>query len=240
MIPTRRAKSTPGICSLISSIAPCMARPARTARSGSSSWATGAPKTAITLSPMNLSTVPPKRVTSSPSRLSARSTMDLSASGSIRSATAVYPERSANSTVALRRSSGRASGAAAGGEGGVDVSRDGGAGQRGPALDAELRARRVLLAAAWAGGGQPVPAGHAKASPVGVLRAAGRTLHPHVPEVTYLAISVKVRSVTLGQAKWLSRISRHLQTSALSRSGCPRPWGLARPAPRPDAPRSGR
>ena len=40
---------------LTSSIASCIASPARTARSGSSSWATGAPKTPITLSPMNLS-----------------------------------------------------------------------------------------------------------------------------------------------------------------------------------------
>ena len=38
---------------------------ARTARSGSSSCATGAPKTAITASPMNFSTVPPKRSSSS-------------------------------------------------------------------------------------------------------------------------------------------------------------------------------
>ena len=34
-------------------------RPARTARSASSSWATGAPHTAMTASPMNFSTVPP-------------------------------------------------------------------------------------------------------------------------------------------------------------------------------------
>ena len=33
--------------------------PARTARSASSSWAVGAPQTAITASPMNFSTVPP-------------------------------------------------------------------------------------------------------------------------------------------------------------------------------------
>ena len=33
--------------------------PARTARSASSSWATGAPQTAMTASPMNFSTVPP-------------------------------------------------------------------------------------------------------------------------------------------------------------------------------------
>ena len=44
---------------LISSIAACIPNPARTARSASSSCATGAPKIAITLSPMYLSTVPP-------------------------------------------------------------------------------------------------------------------------------------------------------------------------------------
>ena len=38
-----------------------IASAARTARSGSSSCATGAPKSAITASPMNFSTVPPKR-----------------------------------------------------------------------------------------------------------------------------------------------------------------------------------
>ena len=38
-----------------------IARAARTARSGSSSCASGAPKSAITASPMNFSTVPPWR-----------------------------------------------------------------------------------------------------------------------------------------------------------------------------------
>ena len=42
-----------------SSTAAHIARAALTARSGSSPWATGAPKTAITASPMNFSTVPP-------------------------------------------------------------------------------------------------------------------------------------------------------------------------------------
>ena len=37
-----------------------IASAARTARSGSSSWAIGAPKTAMTASPMNFSTVPPR------------------------------------------------------------------------------------------------------------------------------------------------------------------------------------
>jgi hypothetical protein len=41
-----------------------IASAARTARSGSSSCATGAPKMAITASPMNFSTVPPKRSSS--------------------------------------------------------------------------------------------------------------------------------------------------------------------------------
>ena len=45
-----------------------IASAARTARSGSSSCATGAPKTAITASPMNFSTVPPKRSSSARSR----------------------------------------------------------------------------------------------------------------------------------------------------------------------------
>ena len=72
-----------------SSMASCIPSAARTARSASSSCATGAPNRAITLSPMYLSTVPPKRSTSAPSRSSERSTSDFTASGSIPSATAV-------------------------------------------------------------------------------------------------------------------------------------------------------
>ena len=64
LIPTRSRKATSaGSCSLIRSISACIASAARTARSGSSSWATGAPNTAITLSPMYLSIEPPKRST---------------------------------------------------------------------------------------------------------------------------------------------------------------------------------
>ena len=60
LTPTRRSKLIPpGRPALTSSIAACMPSPARTARSASSSCATGAPKSAITLSPMYLSTVPP-------------------------------------------------------------------------------------------------------------------------------------------------------------------------------------
>ena len=71
---------------------------ARTARSGSSSCATGAPKTAITASPMNFSTVPPKR--SSSIRACVRGTAPACArtSSGIEplSARAVKPTRSAN------------------------------------------------------------------------------------------------------------------------------------------------
>jgi len=45
-----------------------IASAARTARSGSSSCATGAPNNAITASPMNFSTVPPNRSSSARSR----------------------------------------------------------------------------------------------------------------------------------------------------------------------------
>ena len=58
--PTRSSKFAPEPRpALISAIASCIPSPARTARSASSSWATGAPKRAMTLSPMYLSTVPP-------------------------------------------------------------------------------------------------------------------------------------------------------------------------------------
>jgi hypothetical protein len=57
-IPIRTASSGPGRAAFTRSIAASTARPARTARSASSSWATGAPNTAMTASPMNFSTVP--------------------------------------------------------------------------------------------------------------------------------------------------------------------------------------
>ena len=66
--PTRTASPSPGSASFRSAIASKIRSPARTARSGSSSWATGAPKTAITASPMNFSTVPPNPSTSRRSR----------------------------------------------------------------------------------------------------------------------------------------------------------------------------
>jgi hypothetical protein len=59
LTPTRTDRSITADA-LSSRIADRIANPARTARSASSSWATGAPKTAITASPTNFSTVPPK------------------------------------------------------------------------------------------------------------------------------------------------------------------------------------
>ena len=61
LIPTRTCSDRAGSSAFSSSIASRTRNPARTARSASSSCATGAPNTAITASPMNFSTVPPKR-----------------------------------------------------------------------------------------------------------------------------------------------------------------------------------
>ena len=86
---------------------PLMASAAATARSASSSCETGTPKTAITESPMNLSTVPPWAATISPSCRKAVSTSWATTSGSVRSASEVKPTTSAKSTVASLRSSSR-------------------------------------------------------------------------------------------------------------------------------------
>ena len=58
-MPTRMARSGIARSEPIASIRATSSRPARTARSASSSWAVGTPQTAITASPMNFSTVPP-------------------------------------------------------------------------------------------------------------------------------------------------------------------------------------
>ena len=82
-----------------------IASAARTARSGSSSCAVGAPKSATTASPMNFSTVPPKR-SSSPRRCAwYGASRPRTSSGSSCSARAVKPTRSAKSTVTTLRSS---------------------------------------------------------------------------------------------------------------------------------------
>ena len=85
----------------------CICSAARTARSASSSWATGAPKSATSASPTILSTRPPKADTSDESAAKQRSTRFLTVSGSAVSEKFVNPTRSANSTVVTRRSSGR-------------------------------------------------------------------------------------------------------------------------------------
>ena len=82
-----------------------MATAARTARSASSSWTWGTPKTAMTASPAYFSTTPPKAriccaISSKYAVRSARS-----CSGSCRTASSVDPARSAKSTVTSLRSS---------------------------------------------------------------------------------------------------------------------------------------
>jgi hypothetical protein len=92
-------------CSVPSSaIQSRIASAARTARSGSSSCASGAPKSAITASPMNFSTVPPNRSSSDRRRAWYGDSTAWTSSGSSRSARAVNPTRSAKSTVTTFRS----------------------------------------------------------------------------------------------------------------------------------------
>src|SRR5437868_2426957 len=89
-----------------------IASAARTARSASSSWTTGAPTTATTASPMNFSAVPPRRSSSERTRAWYDDSSARTSSGSDRSARAVDPTRSQNTTVTIFRSStGRAAGA---------------------------------------------------------------------------------------------------------------------------------
>ncbi len=95
----------PGSCSFISASASRIASAARTALSGSSSCVVGAPNTAITASPMNFSTVPPRRSSSSRSRAKYGVRVARTSSGSSCSLLLVKPTRSANRTVMTFRSS---------------------------------------------------------------------------------------------------------------------------------------
>ena len=83
----------------------CMCMPARTARSASSSCATGAPNSATMPSPRILSTTPPKEAMSVARRSKQPSTRCFTSSGSRSSAKRVKPTMSANNTVTIRRSS---------------------------------------------------------------------------------------------------------------------------------------
>src|SRR4051794_30849759 len=82
-----------------------IARPARTARSGSSSWVAGAPKTATTASPMYFSIVPPCPSSASRMRSSWGRIAAPNSSGSCSEPVAVEPTMSAKSTVTTLRSS---------------------------------------------------------------------------------------------------------------------------------------
>ena len=85
-----------------------MASAAATARSGSSSCATGAPNTAMVASPMCLSTEPPCSTISSSVRARKRSTMRRISSAPSVLDSSVKLQRSANSTATCRRSASRA------------------------------------------------------------------------------------------------------------------------------------
>ncbi len=127
----------------------------RTARSASSSCATGAPKTAMTASPMNFSTVPPKRSMSALTRSWYGRSVARTSSGSARSERFVKPTRSTKSTETTLRSS--PAGAAAA--------------ERLPAGEAEACPLGVLLAA----GGADDHAGIFAAGRDRVYAAGGRS-----------------------------------------------------------------
>src|SRR4029077_10018467 len=117
LTPIRAARDTPWSRSsslLSATSASRISPPARTARRASSSWTFGTPKTAITASPMNFSTVPPCR--SRAARISSkyRDITRRSDSGSSRSPIAVDPVTSQKTTVTVLRVSCCATGSASG------------------------------------------------------------------------------------------------------------------------------
>ena len=101
----RTFRSRSASLSFSSCTAAHIASAALTARSGSSPRASGAPKTAMTASPMNFSTVPPHASICSRTRAKYGVRIARTSSGSRRSARAVKPTRSAKSTVTTLRSS---------------------------------------------------------------------------------------------------------------------------------------
>ena len=103
--PIRMCSSLPMSAAFSSSTRDRTARAARTARSGSSSWATGAPKIATTASPMNFSTVPPYRSSSTRRFSNTVPRNARTSSGSSCSASSVEPTTSAKRTLTKRRSS---------------------------------------------------------------------------------------------------------------------------------------
>ena len=98
---TATSRPSPRSSSMVSR----MRSAARTARSASSSCAVGAPKTAMTASPMNFSTVPPKLSMSALTRSWYGLRVARTSSGSARSERSVKPTRSTNSTETTFRSS---------------------------------------------------------------------------------------------------------------------------------------
>ena len=98
---TATSRPSPRKASIVSRIR----NAARTARSASSSCATGAPKTAMTASPMNFSTVPPKLSMSAFTRSWYGRSVARTSSGSARSERSVKPTRSTKRTDTTLRSS---------------------------------------------------------------------------------------------------------------------------------------
>ena len=115
LIPIRIARSAPArseSSAFSSASRRCMASAHRIARSGSSSCTIGAPNAATTASPMNFSTVPPNRRTSSAMASKNGRRTARRSSGSSRVESSVDAVRSANSIETTLRSSRSAGGSA--------------------------------------------------------------------------------------------------------------------------------
>src|SRR6185436_8749547 len=107
LMPARIRKSMPWVLlswAANSAVASSMSMAARMARSGSSSWATGAPKKASIASPWSCAIVPSYRKTARDMRSNASLIIAVQSSGSICSAIEVEPTTSAKSAVTGLRS----------------------------------------------------------------------------------------------------------------------------------------
>ena len=107
LMPTRTSNSDPVVASIVrpySLAAAWISRAARTARSASSSCATGAPKNARTASPISRATVPSYLATATLRNVNAPFMISMTCSGSSLSPIPVESTTSANSTVTNFRS----------------------------------------------------------------------------------------------------------------------------------------
>ena len=196
---------------------------ARTARRASSSWMVGTPKTAMTASPMNFSTVPPWRSMISRAAAKVRPSILRIDSGSSRSPMAVEPVTSLNRMVTVLRVS-RAAGAGPAGSGEPQLPQ-----KRKPSGLAEPHALQVAMR------------GSVRSAGMAAVRLATSPIADS-PRVAPGTIVHRRRS----RGAWPSDLLASVTSSARCdpRAACPAPSGLIaadrRPAPGRSPPSSRR